>query len=328
MLDFIDTFWDKLRFLVVAAIMIGSLLLLPFLLSLIYTAPTVRAASTNSTSSNMEGSLEDSPNIITSGVFDASDNLGNATRSTERAISNTSKSITTATMQTGKFMAHSVSTATMFAVHGVGSGIGFIAHGVTNSFGFMANTTGSILGFIGHTPSVSAIIRPSDKTTVPIIESKVTATSAVPQTAAPASPLPSSKPAVDSQASWPIHGIITTNFGVPHWPYQPTHTGLDISDGQRSGVTPIHPFKPGRVIQTISSSSGLGNHVLVDHGNGLVSVYGHMYSISVGVGQEVNKGTILGYEGSTGASTGTHLHFEIRLNGTPVDPRKYVSGQP
>ena len=127
---------------------------------------------------------------------------------------------------------------------------------------------------------------------------------------------------------WPIHGVITTEFGVPHWPFQPTHTGIDISDGKASGITPIHAFKPGVVKEVIHSSAGFGNHVIIDHGGGLTSLYGHMYSTAVKVGQKVDQKTVLGLEGTTGASTGPHVHFEIHVNGVPVDPHKYVDGRP
>jgi murein DD-endopeptidase MepM/ murein hydrolase activator NlpD len=132
----------------------------------------------------------------------------------------------------------------------------------------------------------------------------------------------------NSGPAWPIRGAITTHFGVPHWPYQHTHSGMDISDGRAPGITPIKPFRPGRVIDTIHSNYGLGNHVIVDHGNGVTSVYAHLASISVRTGQAVDLGTTLGHEGSTGASTGTHLHFEIRVNGQAADPRQFISGQP
>jgi murein DD-endopeptidase MepM/ murein hydrolase activator NlpD len=72
----------------------------------------------------------------------------------------------------------------------------------------------------------------------------------------------------------------------------------------------------------------LGNHVIVDHGNGVTSVYAHLHSISVQVGQDVTLDTTLGLEGSTGASTGTHLHFEIRVNGQAANPQQFISGQP
>jgi murein DD-endopeptidase MepM/ murein hydrolase activator NlpD len=68
--------------------------------------------------------------------------------------------------------------------------------------------------------------------------------------------------------------------------------------------------------------------LVIDHGGGLSSVYGHLYSISVKAGQMVDTNTVLGYEGSTGASTGTHLHFEIRVNGQPEDPKKFIPGLP
>ena len=103
---------------------------------------------------------------------------------------------------------------------------------------------------------------------------------------------------------------------------------MDISDGQPEGVTPIHPFEPGTVLEVVHSNYGFGNHVIVSHGNGITSLYGHMYASAVQVGDRVNKNSILGYEGTTGASTGVHVHFEIDFNGQPVDPRKYVSGQP
>jgi murein DD-endopeptidase MepM/ murein hydrolase activator NlpD len=82
------------------------------------------------------------------------------------------------------------------------------------------------------------------------------------------------------------------------------------------------------VIVVIRSNSGFGNHVIVDHGNGLTSLYGHMYATAVQVGQVVDKNTVLGYEGTTGASTGVHVHFEIDLNSQPVNPHLYVTGHP
>jgi murein DD-endopeptidase MepM/ murein hydrolase activator NlpD len=132
---------------------------------------------------------------------------------------------------------------------------------------------------------------------------------------------------LDTAPQWPIHGSITTLFGAPDWPFQAIHTGIDISDGWHSGVTPIHPFKPGRVIAVLHTG-GLGNHVIVDHGEGMTSVYGHMAFTSVQVGQLVDESAVLGTEGSTGASTGTHLHFEIRINNSPVNPMLYIPGRP
>lgn len=136
-----------------------------------------------------------------------------------------------------------------------------------------------------------------------------------------------SQAAAGTQTVWPIHGRITTEFGVYHEPYQKTHTGIDISDGKPSGTSAVTVFRSGTVLQ-VSHSGGYGNHVIVDHGNGLTSLYGHLYSISVVVGQHVNPGDTLGYEGSTGDSTGPHVHFEIRLNNQPVNPHLYETGNP
>lgn len=127
---------------------------------------------------------------------------------------------------------------------------------------------------------------------------------------------------------WPLRGRVTTEFGVPEPPYEPIHTGIDISSGRRAGVMPVTPFEKGTVVQVIHSNRGLGNHVIVDQGGGLTSYYCHLNSISVHLGQAVKPGDILGYEGRTGVVTGTHLHFEIRRGSTPLNPRSFIAGSP
>ena len=69
---------------------------------------------------------------------------------------------------------------------------------------------------------------------------------------------------------------------------------------------------------------GYGNLVVIDHGNGLATAYGHQSSLAVGTGQTVSQGQVIGYVGSTGHSTGPHLHFEVRVNGAAVDPLGYL----
>jgi murein DD-endopeptidase MepM/ murein hydrolase activator NlpD len=136
----------------------------------------------------------------------------------------------------------------------------------------------------------------------------------------------SSTPSAESV--WPIHGIVTTEFGASDRPYQTTHTGIDISSARPSGVTPVSSFREGIVIQVVHSSVSYGNHVVIDHGNGLTSLYGHLANTTVRVGQHVKPGDTIGHEGSTGASTGPHVHFEIDLKGKPVSPRRYLTGNP
>lgn len=98
------------------------------------------------------------------------------------------------------------------------------------------------------------------------------------------------------------------------------HPGIDI--GAAMG-TPIRAAAAGTVI-VAAYSGGYGNLVVIDHGNGLATAYAHQSQIAVSVGQQVAQGQLIGYVGSTGFSTGPHLHFEVRVNGSPVDPMGYL----
>ncbi|AEG62071.1 Peptidase M23 [Desulforamulus ruminis DSM 2154] len=98
------------------------------------------------------------------------------------------------------------------------------------------------------------------------------------------------------------------------------HTGIDLARGYGS---PIQAAQSGKVIRA-GWYGGYGNCVDISHGNGLVTRYGHMSSISVKVGQTVQKGSIIGKVGSTGRSTGPHLHFEVIVNGVPRNPLSYL----
>ncbi|MGD9570631.1 MAG: murein hydrolase activator EnvC [Thermoleophilia bacterium] len=116
---------------------------------------------------------------------------------------------------------------------------------------------------------------------------------------------------------WPVHGTITSGFG-PRWGRM--HEGLDIAGG--SG-TPIAAAKSGTVISA-GWSGGYGNLVVVDHGGGLSTAYAHLSSIAVSSGQGVSQGTVVGGMGTTGNSTGVHLHFEVRVGGAAVNPLGYL----
>jgi murein DD-endopeptidase MepM/ murein hydrolase activator NlpD len=97
------------------------------------------------------------------------------------------------------------------------------------------------------------------------------------------------------------------------------HTGIDI-DGYTG--EPIVAAKGGNVIQA-GSMGGYGNAVIIDHGGGISTLYGHMSSIAVS-GGSVQTGQHIGNVGCTGSCTGDHLHFEVRLNGSPTDPMQYL----
>ena len=126
---------------------------------------------------------------------------------------------------------------------------------------------------------------------------------------------------------WPTPGntTITSPFGNRFHPilhYYRNHNGIDI--GAPMGE-PVVASNPGTVI-TASYVGTYGNVVMIDHGGGVVTAYAHGSKILVEVGQVVQRGEVIMEIGSTGLSTGPHLHFEIKINGTFVDPLPYVTG--
>lgn len=122
---------------------------------------------------------------------------------------------------------------------------------------------------------------------------------------------------------WPVSGPITSPFGYRDHPIfgrQILHAGIDI--GVDEG-TPVAAADSGVVVDA-DWLGGYGYAVIIDHGNGLSTVYGHNSSLNVSPGQSVSKGQIIAYSGSTGNSTGPHVHFEVRSGGEPVDPMGYL----
>ncbi len=116
---------------------------------------------------------------------------------------------------------------------------------------------------------------------------------------------------------WPVQGPMTSPFG---WRWGRMHQGIDI--GVPSG-TPIHAAAGGTVIYC-GWEEGYGNFVVIDHGGNLATAYGHQSSIAVTCGEHVDQGQTIGYVGCTGHCTGPHLHFEVRVDGNPVDPLGYL----
>jgi murein DD-endopeptidase MepM/ murein hydrolase activator NlpD len=139
----------------------------------------------------------------------------------------------------------------------------------------------------------------------------------------PSSSSSSGRPAVSSSGLiWPVSGPITSPYGPRCLPNGDCsfHPGIDI--GVPSG-TPIKAAAAGTVIYS-GWMDGYGNLVVIDHGNGLATAYAHQSSIVAGNGTSVSQGQVIGYSGCTGYCFGPHLHFEVRVNGEPVNPLNYL----
>ncbi len=121
---------------------------------------------------------------------------------------------------------------------------------------------------------------------------------------------------------WPLQGEITTYFGEKERYYiGGAHTGLDIA--ANIGV-PVRAAAPGKVVQAWKRPDNVGWHLVIDHGNGWSTLYGHLSKFLVDEGDKVERGQVIGAAGDTGFSFGPHLHFEIRRWGVPLDPLKYL----
>jgi len=124
-------------------------------------------------------------------------------------------------------------------------------------------------------------------------------------------------------AKWPCYGWITSEFGFRYDPFtgeKTFHKGLDIATSMN---TPVLAPADGIVVST-GFHSGLGNELVIDHGLGIVTSYGHLSEFKVKIGDRVSRGQVIGSVGNSGRSTGPHLHYEVIVNGINVNPRKYI----
>jgi len=128
---------------------------------------------------------------------------------------------------------------------------------------------------------------------------------------------------VHTPSVWPVHGWVTSSFGFRTNPFTgltQMHEGLDISN--REG-TPVIATADG-IVSATGKDFSYGNVVVISHGFGITSRYNHLSKILVGAGQKVKRGDIVAEVGTTGKSTGPHLHYEVRVNGIPVNPARYI----
>ena len=136
---------------------------------------------------------------------------------------------------------------------------------------------------------------------------------------------PELDPGAEVPTLWPVDGEISSAFGEREDPIlgdgeAEFHPGLDI----RSPLgTPIHATADG-VVLSAGMVNGYGRMVTIDHGHGVITGYGHMNGFAVTAGQTVSRGEVIGYVGHSGRTTGNHVHYEVRIHGTPVNPHKYL----
>jgi murein DD-endopeptidase MepM/ murein hydrolase activator NlpD len=141
--------------------------------------------------------------------------------------------------------------------------------------------------------------------------------------------LPVGKTIQGLNLSWPMQSfVITQPFGPtsvliepPYGPYKHFHTGVDISAPLG---TPVMAAADGLVVAVGHSNFGYGNFVVIAHGGGIATLYGHLLQTTTNVGDTVVRGQVIGLEGSTGFSTGPHVHFELRVNDQVIDPMPYL----
>lgn len=138
---------------------------------------------------------------------------------------------------------------------------------------------------------------------------------------------------LELSTTWPTTGYVSDEFGTRDLVRTllglGRHTAIDIANERGEFGTPITPFMAGSVVSVDNTDdSDCGKNVRLDHGNGITSLYCHMQQAATTPKTDVKPGDIIGYMGSTGTSTGSHLHFQTMVYGIPVNPRTFMVGEP
>ena len=127
----------------------------------------------------------------------------------------------------------------------------------------------------------------------------------------------------DAPSLWPVVGRITSSFGEREDPFNGEgafHSGIDIATDYGE---PVHAAGDG-IVESAAMGNGYGREIVIDHGHGIHTLYAHLSGFAITAGQHVTRGQTIGYVGQSGRSTGPHLHYEVRVQDTPVNPHKYL----
>lgn len=321
------------RLLIGSFIIVGSFLLLSVILTSADRS-NVGAQSANLSYNDLSDNMPDYSNVVTASLSNITNEISSTSYQVKDGAKKSLYSVETfskAISKTSMTFINTTANTTKTSIYNATKIVKYISFATVNAMSHILNLPIKAITSIANMPLIKKLVRPSSFAEVQQIDPNspelLAALSYFPPTINNTSNQINQMTNLDGPI-WPINGQVTTNFGVPHRPFQTTHTGLDISDGKRSGTTPVKPFRSGKVVATSYERGGYGNHVVIDHGNGLTSVYAHLDSITVKINQDVNIDNTIGYEGTTGLSTGTHLHFEIRINNKVTDPHKFISGNP
>jgi len=128
----------------------------------------------------------------------------------------------------------------------------------------------------------------------------------------------------DAPSMWPLEGRLGSSFGQRDDPFNGEgafHAGIDIDAPYG---TPVRAAADGEVASASATASGYGREVVLNHGHDVSTCYGHLSAMAVSAGQQVTRGQIIGYVGTSGRATGPHLHYEVRVHKVPVNPHKYL----
>jgi murein DD-endopeptidase MepM/ murein hydrolase activator NlpD len=141
------------------------------------------------------------------------------------------------------------------------------------------------------------------------------------RTEAAATPSHDDGPLALHSLDWPVTRFHYVRGFFPARGHRRAHHGVDLAAPRG---TPIHAVLAGRVVEARSSGNGYGRWVVIDHGHGLRTIYAHCSHIDVHAGDRVDAGDVIAEVGTTGNATGSHVHFEVRIDGEPVDPEPYL----
>jgi hypothetical protein len=212
---------SRFRFVIGSMVIIASLILLYFMTTAFINNEVVFALESPDTETTSGDRLEDkyfSPNPVSVGLARMADSTVNVIESVEQSIASKTNTVATATVTASKSLASSTFQASKYIARGTYKGLAFAATGLGNGIVFVVQVPSKVIGFTANLLSSNSLVRPTDNTEVPVIDTQLDAIYANQPTVTPEELASQAAIQTSANSSWPINGRITTKFGVPHWP--------------------------------------------------------------------------------------------------------------